>query len=216
MLVIIGAFCTQDVPGGHACSAHSLVRCCSVCCEQSLCVDDMCIYICHSRYTGFLKSMARFLSLDSATSLLPHKHKQDVSFLRCAPQSTGIRAVDPPFRHPLKDTVGLNLLWAAPFYLPFVLKWVSIFFSSFPLSAGPGCLGTCAKTSQLGEYRRGGQRYALEPPPHFMHAKSLSCPTMPFVHWTHSCTNTNTQGHKQKSTFSKAHTSITGSLTLFA
>lgn len=45
MLVIIGAFCTQDVPGGHACSVHSLMRCCSVCCEQSLCVDDMCIYL---------------------------------------------------------------------------------------------------------------------------------------------------------------------------
>lgn len=178
MLVIIGAFCTQDVPGGHACSAHSLMRCCSVCCEQSQA---------RRKLPALRPSIYRHQSCGSSFSSSTQRHR------------------------------GLKFTLSCSFLPAFCIKVGQYFFSSFPLSAGPGCLGTCAKTSQLGEYRRGGQRYALPPPPlHFMHAKSLSCPTMPFVHWTHSCTNTNTQGHKQKSTFSKAHTSITGSLTLFA
>lgn len=142
MLAIIGAFCTQDVPGGHTCSVHSLMRC------------------------GFLKSMARLLFLIRTHPCYP-THKQDVSFLPCAPLSTGIKAVDPPFSSSTQRHCGLKFTLSCSFLPVFCIK-VGQYFLSFPLSAGPGCLGTCAKTSQLGEYRRGGQRYALEPPPSCM------------------------------------------------
>lgn len=199
MLVIMGAFCCQDVPGVMCISQWALpykMLQCVLWINLSVHVEDN-VYmfvITHafSTHRDFLKSMVLILLLISTHPCYAcvHTHTENS---RKLPWCIFIQssAVEPPFLHPFKDTAGFN--FACCSFLPVCVKMGQYFFLS-QLVLGVLVPESVCQTwsSQLGEHRRGGQRF-----PHFP-AKSLSCPTVPFVHSTHSSTNANTKTQTYK------------------